>query len=157
MTHGRLCNSGDIGGCDDYSGSGGAGRDSTRGDSDDHRANARCGKHGRHHRLYALVPRQGDAVTTVVDLISMPSSDARLKVELQMKNSEEVDSAATSNGSVTIQTTTAAESRLFRGTSGIEELVRYKITLHRDSGSGTIYSHFRILSPSWETTGAQGV
>ena len=97
-------------------------------------------------------PRQGNNVTSTVDVIAI-SSGANLAITLQTKNSDETDDTATDKNTNTVTATGVDPQR----DTNLEELVRYKIRLYRSSGTGTIYAHFRMLAPQWEATGTQGL
>ena len=97
-------------------------------------------------------PRQGNDCTSVLDIIAI-SGDARVDVDMETKNSDQIDSAAGSMGSVSDKTASTSFS-----CTNAKELCRYKITVkYYTTGTSIVYAHFRMLAPSWETTGAQGV
>jgi hypothetical protein len=99
------------------------------------------------------MPRQGENCTSTVDVIAIAGA-AQVTVVLEHKNSDE-PGAGTANGTTTV--TTSPQVKSFLNSSACEELVRYKITVNRASGTGLIYAHLRMLAPSWESSGAQGV
>ncbi|MCA9309882.1 MAG: hypothetical protein KDA21_01680 [Phycisphaerales bacterium] len=97
-------------------------------------------------------PRQGDACRSTLDVIAI-SASGQFDVDMQTKNSEDTDATTPSS----MGDTSNATSTTTFNCSGAKELCRYKITLQHSSGTGTVYGHFRMLSPSWLTTGVQGV
>ncbi len=99
-------------------------------------------------------PRNGDAVTSTVEVIAF-SSTGTLTISILDKNSDQTGDAP--NAAVGSFDAITAVGTSSKRVSGLRELVRYKINLKRASGTGTIYAHLRMLAPSWESTGAQGV
>ncbi len=103
-------------------------------------------------------PRQGDSATSSFEVIAI-SDDTKIEFDVETKNSEDADSSATGIGS----TTSIIDSGSHDAASlrdGFKELFRYKVTLTADTGAGSgidLYCHFRILNPSWKTTGVQGL
>ncbi len=97
--------------------------------------------------------RLGANVTSVLDVIYL-SSDAQIALELYEKDESETTETGLANGSGTTVTTAGVTD--FRTTT-VKQLVRYKVTLQRTSGTGVVYAHFRIPNPSWEDNGAQDI
>lgn len=98
--------------------------------------------------------RNGDAMTSVVEIIAMGAS-ARVDITILHKNSEDIDSPETSAGTFT--TGLSSANTYTKRVTGLKELVRYKITVRHATTSAITYAHLRMLAPSWESTGAQGV
>lgn len=107
-------------------------------------------------------PRGGDAgqFTTEVIAISQPSNDGSnmsrptLEMTVETKNSEQKDSAATSKGSASLDTSPADMVVEASNASGLLELVRVKFRLYDSDGASilrTYYAVFRLLNPSWVT------
>lgn len=108
-------------------------------------------------------PRQGNAMSSVLEVFRMPA-DTELAIQPQHVNSEDMelttsdgwddvgDEITLGGGSTTIDEATVATGEA----SGLRELIRYKITLTAETSSSS-FSHFRILAPSWQTSGAQSI
>ena len=100
--------------------------------------------------------RQGNNVSSTLEVIAISGTDVKLTVDLLEKNSED-----TGQGSVN-----SASGTNYRSTAGVtsfrnpdcKQLVRYRATLGTStaepSGTYTMYAVFRVLSPAWEWTGA---
>lgn len=102
-------------------------------------------------------PRQGNNVTSSFEVIAIEGSDAKLTVEMLEKDSTDTGNGTVKSATNNFRTSVGVTS--FRETD-CKELVRYKVTLGTSfpaSGTYVLSAHFRILAPSWETTGAQGV
>lgn len=97
-------------------------------------------------------PRQGNDCVSVVEVIAL-GLNAQLVVTMQSKNSEDTDATIANNGDITV---TSAKADSFACTNA-KELCRYRVQLQLTTGSTTSFCHFRMLSPSWETTGAQSI
>lgn len=102
-------------------------------------------------------PRRGNNVTSSCQVIAISGTEAEVQVDMLEKDSEDTGGGAPKTAAGT-SSSQAATTFSFRCTD-CKELVRYRITLTSDSKdeSGTLYAHFRMLPPSWETTGVQGV
>lgn len=99
-------------------------------------------------------PRQGDAFTSSVEVIAF-SSTGNLVISILDKDPDQTGDAP--NAAVGSFDTITGVGTPSKRVSGLRPLVRYKIVLQRASGTGTIYATLRMLAPSWESTGAQGV
>lgn len=87
------------------------------------------------------MPRQGDKLTAVVEVIAASSGTYSLTVYVQTKNAEDFDAALSVIG-------TGSGTGLFEVPgSGALELVRYRFKLS-DSSLGWI--HFRSNPPIWQ-------
>jgi hypothetical protein len=94
-------------------------------------------------------PRQGDACTVVIETMRASGTLTTFSCQVETKNNEDADSAATNVGSaITITTSTTASATTTAARSGFKELVRYKFTA---TGSGsTRWIHFRSNPPIWQ-------
>ena len=88
-------------------------------------------------------PRQGDAATFAAQSVAI-SATGTLKVVIETKNLEDVDTAAVALGTITLSTTTPGTVRV----SGLKELVRFRYDM--TGSASTDWSHFRVLPPAWE-------
>jgi hypothetical protein len=87
------------------------------------------------------MPRQGNNFTCVLEIMRQSSSGWDLVVDIETKNAEDSDAAATSLGSLTASTP-------IKDFSGCLELVRYKYSF---SGNGTDrWIHFRMNPLIWQ-------
>jgi hypothetical protein len=87
--------------------------------------------------------RRTEKATFGCEVITLPT-DVSLTFLVQKKSRDETDAQATDGSSVSF---TAGGSKKVRET-GLEELVRYKITI---AGSASVgHCTLRILQPSWE-------
>lgn len=105
--------------------------------------------------------RQGNDVFNHIELMNA-GSDAGITPavswEMFTKNSEDTGDGTALTG--TGDTSSAMTGTFSWSCTNCEELVRYKITLSgtgTQTGTGTLFAHFRFLSPTWETTGAQSI
>ena len=103
------------------------------------------------------MPRMGNNMTNVFEVIAIGGTDAQITVDVLEKNSEDTGEGTVKSAVNNSRTSTGVTS--FRLTD-CKELVRYRIKLgtqFEPSGTYKLHVHFRVLAPSWETTGAQGV
>ena len=96
--------------------------------------------------------RQGDAVTSCVDVISITGADTTFEVTLLEKN-RDVTGDGTANGAAA--SVTAAGQTSFRRTA-CKELLRYKFVLKAGgvAADSAVFCVFRMLAPQAEVTGA---
>lgn len=92
------------------------------------------------------MPRQGDAFTVVIEVLRT-SGTLTFSCQVQTKNAEDADSAASSLGSaISVTTTAGAVTKANR--TGALELVRYALTI---TGSSALrWIHFRSNPPIWQ-------
>jgi hypothetical protein len=99
--------------------------------------------------------RQGDDITSVFEVIAItPNNQAKLEVELFHKNTNETGQGSSAG---TGSSLTAVDVASFHNDT-LKMLLRYKVTLTHGTSPDTdhvFFCHFRILEPSFETTGLQ--
>lgn len=89
------------------------------------------------------IPRQSDAVTFVAEVL-LKGGAFTLDIDLQHKNSEDADSAATDLGSFTSITATGTTTK---SVSGLKELVRYR---YSPTATTETWIHMRMNAPIWQ-------
>lgn len=99
------------------------------------------------------VPRRGSKVTHSVEVVQM-STSTQLEITPEVRNSESTTITPLATQNVTGDGVTAWDTE-----TGILQLLRYKIALSSTGGTAgePMFSHFRMLVPSWATDGAQNV
>lgn len=90
------------------------------------------------------MPRQGNNFTCVLEVMRESSSGWDLKVDIETKNAEDSDVAATSIGNLT----TSAVGTSTTNISECLELVRYKYSFFGNSTDRWI--HLRMNPPIWQ-------
>ncbi len=95
-------------------------------------------------------PRGGNALTVVVEVLRASGATTKFECQVQTKNQEDADSAATSVGTAISvnSSTTQYKTTSARRTNGCKELVRYAYSI-RASGS-PCWIHMRTNPPIWE-------
>lgn len=110
-------------------------------------------------------PGQGDMASFIMEIMAQsiqtsggtPASKPRLKMIVETKNSDDLDSAATSPGSATFEANsgTSFPATASVSGSGLKELVRLTFELEETETTSiaerTFFSVFRALNPSWQT------
>ncbi|MFN7587405.1 MAG: hypothetical protein ACK501_17165 [Planctomycetota bacterium] len=90
------------------------------------------------------MPRQGNDFTCVLEVMRQSSSGWSLAVDVETKNAEDSDAAATNLGTLTV----SAVGTSTQAFADCLELVRYKYSF---SGNGTDrWIHFRMNPPIWQ-------
>jgi hypothetical protein len=105
------------------------------------------------------LPRRGENATWTY-VINTITGDARIRVQVFEK-----DSSDAGNGTIKTGTPSANTSAISSGTysyrvTNCKELVRLRIVLEdslEPSGTKAMSCQFRLLMPSWESSGTQGV
>lgn len=106
-------------------------------------------------------PRQGNGITSIAECIRMPSNTT-LNVQAEHVNAEDAEKTPGAGGwsslgsaiSYTAAVTTPDMKQV--SATGVKELVRYKVTLST-TASVVSFAQMRILNPSWQMNGAQGL
>ena len=102
------------------------------------------------------MPRQGDAVTSTFEVIEI-SADAKLTLSIFDKNSETSGEGMINGTASGTDNLSSVSVSSFRNVN-LEELIRYQVKLeYTGVSTSTVYCHFRILNPAWETTGPQSI
>jgi len=92
--------------------------------------------------------RGGNNIRVTVDLISN-TAGTEVQVELYHKKSEDAGDGSPVDANV-LTTSTVGQS--VQAWSGLEDMVRYKITSDKSGGSSSDFVLFRMLSPIWFET-----
>lgn len=106
-------------------------------------------------------PRQGHGITSVIEAIALPN-DTTLSIQPQHVNSEDAEKSEGSTGwtdlgsAIEFTSAVGSPTRDEESASAVKELVRYKVTLST-TANNIRFAQFRILNPSWQTTGAQSI
>ena len=104
--------------------------------------------------------RQGDGAASSFEVISIsPSNMAQLTVKMYHKSSSETGDGS-ENAAVSGTVSTYSNGVFSFRNTGCKQLVRYRILLAEGSSApqdGALFAHFRILPPSWQYSGVQGL
>ena len=90
--------------------------------------------------------RGGNNIRVTVDLIAN-TTGTEVQIELFDKKSEDAGDGNPVDASNVIKTSTVGQS--VGAWSGLEDLVRYKISADKAGGSDSDYVLFRMLTPVW--------
>ena len=93
-------------------------------------------------------PRRGDAMTFVLDVISI--DNATIDVSAYTKNSQSIDPGTAASGTSISETATTGTAPASARVNDLLEWVRFKYEVTADPGTDG-FVHFRMREPSWET------
>jgi hypothetical protein len=96
------------------------------------------------------MPRQGDALTVVCEILKESNTGWEFSLYLETKNSEDRDSDLTNltGGNPALAVTTTGTHQATA--SGCLELVRYRYAVSAESAGQDRWIHFRMNPPLWQ-------
>lgn len=109
--------------------------------------------------LGTWMPRQGDAATFTLEVLNFGadnSGNPRIVLDILEKNLDDTGGGSAKSVVAGSNARTGVGLATFR-VDTCKELVRYRVRLSTQGvpiGSWVAHAHFRVLSPSWEVTGA---
>lgn len=100
-------------------------------------------------------PRGGDHARFTVDVVSLGQAGGgipELTVRVWTKNSEDTGEGSNADATVSIVRTAVGRTTtewLSTNSTGLKELVRYKVAVANTADLGTVWVLFRMLQPVW--------